>query len=334
MRIKYTQNTLFTLTALCGALFLTEVTAENTRPFQIAHRGASGYVPEHTLAAESLAYGLGAEYIEQDVAMTSDDVPVVTHDITLDSTTDVAKLFPTRAREDGKFYVIDFTLKEVKSLHARERFNPKTGEPVFPNRFPNQIPQFRIPTFEEALGLITGLNHSTGRKVGVHVEIKRPGWHLAQGKDLGAAVVQMLAKYGFSGKDDHFFIQCFEFTEVKRLREKLNYQGPLVQLMGGKKGEDGTDFVHMRTPEGLRELAKWADGIGPSITSFISGESPESRKISSLVADAKAAGLYTHAWTARADELPKWATSYDDVIRALTEAGVAGYFTDFPGLGR
>lgn len=334
--MKTTIQTLSLMGVACiglGAIAL-PVMAENPLPFQIAHRGASGYLPEHTLEAEALAYGLGAEFIEQDVAMTKDDALIVTHDVTLESTTDVVKRFPDRKREDGKYYAIDLTLKEIKSLNARERFHANTGEPYFPNRYSGDLPSFEIPTFEECLAMITGMNKTTGKKVGVHVEIKRPGWHLEQGKDLGAAVVKTLARFGFSGQDDVFFIQCFEFNEVRRLREELGYRGPLVQLMGGKKGADGTDFEQMRTPEGLRDLRKWADGIGPSIPQIVTGDSPETRKFTTLVSDAKAAGLYTHAWTARKDELPKWAKSYDDVVGALREVGVDGFFTDFPGLGR
>ncbi len=306
-----------------------------TAPIEIAHRGASGYLPEHTLEAVALAHGLGADYIEQDVAMSADGVPVVLHDLTLDATTDVASRFPGRARADGKHYAIDFSIAELKSLVVKERFKPESGAPVHPGRFAEQTPLFRIATLEESLALIAGLNRSTGRTAGVYPEIKRPSWHLAQGQDLGAAVVAMLDRFGYREKSDACYLQCFEHAEIRRLREELGYRGRLVQLLGGgKAGADGTDFDHFRTPEGLRELSQWVDGIGPSLGSVLAGESPAERHATSLIADARAAGLAVHPYTARADALPKWAADYSDLIRALKEAGATGWFTDFPGQGR
>lgn len=308
--------------------------AQEPRPFEIAHRGASGYLPEHTLEAVAMAHGLGADYIEQDVVMSGDGVPVVLHDLTLDATSDVATRFPGRAREDGRHYAVDFTLVELKTLEMRERFKPETGEPVFPKRYAGSGPVFRIATLEESLALVAGLNASTGREAGVYPEIKRPAWHLAEGQDLGAAVVATLKRFGYEGKEDRCFVQCFEHAEVRRLREVLGYRGRLVQLLGGgdKPGEDGTDYAFFRTPGGLRELAKWVDGIGPPLGEVVKGDAPETRAITALVADARAAGLAVHPYSARADELPKWSASYADLVAMLRQAGVAGYFTGFPGL--
>src|SRR3712207_4128965 len=109
----------------------------------IAHRGASGYLPEHTLEAYSLSYGLGADYIEADVCLTKDGVPIVMHDIHLDTTTNVAKIFPDRKRKDGRYYIIDFTLQEIKKLSVNERIDLKTNEAVFKDRFPLHKSHFR-----------------------------------------------------------------------------------------------------------------------------------------------------------------------------------------------
>src|ERR1043165_1359827 len=95
-------------------------------PIVIAHRGASGYLPEHTLAAKALAYGLGADYLEQDIVLSKDDVPVVLHDIYLDTVTDWSRRFPERKRSDGRFYALDLSLAELKQLRVTERFNAKT----------------------------------------------------------------------------------------------------------------------------------------------------------------------------------------------------------------
>src|SRR5680860_1507634 len=110
----------------------------------IAHRGASGYLPEHTLAAKAMAYSMGADYLEQDIVMSKDNVPVVIHDIHLETVTDVAKKFPNRKRKDGKFYVIDFTFEELKQLNVSERFDPKTKKAVFPKRFPTFSSTFKL----------------------------------------------------------------------------------------------------------------------------------------------------------------------------------------------
>ncbi|MCA9216274.1 MAG: hypothetical protein KDB27_24565, partial [Planctomycetales bacterium] len=102
----------------------------------IAHRGASGYLPEHTLPAKALAYGMGADFLEQDVVLSRDGVPIVLHDIHIDTVTDVAKKFPNRKRGDGRFYAIDFDVAELKTLDVVERFDAQTKKAVFPNRFP------------------------------------------------------------------------------------------------------------------------------------------------------------------------------------------------------
>lgn len=310
--------------------------AEEPVPFEIAHRGASGYLPEHTREAVVMAHGLGAAYIEQDVVLSADDVPVVLHDIHLDDVSDVATRFPGRARLDGKHYALDFTLAELKQLEMRERFKLATGERVFPKRYSGSGTVFRIVTLEESLAIIAGLNASTGREAGVYPEIKRPAWHLTQGKDLSAVVLSLLKRFGYEDKNDSCYLQCFEYDEVRRLREALGYRGRLIQLLGGgdKIGEGNTDNARLRSREGLRELAKWVDGIGPPIGEIVKGNDAATRRITPLVADARAAGLAVHPYTARADELPKWARDYDDLIGQLREAGVAGYFTDFPGLAK
>lgn len=307
------------------------ILAQDAAPIVIAHRGASGYLPEHTLEAKAMAHAMGAQFIEQDLVLTKDDVPVVLHDIHLDTVTDVATRFPDRKREDGRYYALDFTLAEIKQLRATERFNAKTGKQVFPRRFPKDQSHFQIPTLEEELQLIKGLNASTGRNTGIYPEIKQPAWHRKQGHDLSRIVLPILQRYGYATKADACWLQCFEFAEVKRLRTELGWKGRLVMLMGGQKGEDGTDFDRLRTPEGLAELAQIADGIGPALGSVIAGKTPAERRVTDLVRDAHAAKLAVHPYTFRMDELPKFATSADDLLHLLFgEAKVDGLFSDFP----
>ena len=139
-------------------------------PAVIAHRGASGYLPEHTLPAKAMAYAMHADFLEQDVVATRDDVLVVLHDIHLDRVTDVARRFPGRARDDGRYYVRDFDLAEIRTLAVTERVDEE-GLPVYPRRFPPHRGRFGVHTLADELALVTGLNHATGGKTGVYPEI-------------------------------------------------------------------------------------------------------------------------------------------------------------------
>ena len=287
------------------------------QPIVIAHRGASGYLPEHTLVAKAMAHAQGADFIEQDVVLTKDDVPVVMHDIYLDTISDVAERFPDRHRANGRYYALDFTLTEIRQLKASERFSEKTGKQVYPKRFPKGASSFNIPTLEEELQLIHGLNQSTGRTAGVYTEIKQPKWHRSEGHDISAIVLPILKRYGYATKADACFLQCFEFEEVKRLRNDLGWQGQLIFLMGAfKKGEK----VTTEKPS-LEQVAQVADGIGPAI----------SQDTEEQTMQAHALGLKVHPYTLRIDDLPKWATSVDQVLELLFgRAKVDGLFSDFP----
>ena len=308
--------------------------AAEPRPLIIAHRGASGYLPEHTLAAKALAYGQGADYLEQDVVLSKDGVPVIFHDTHIDTTTDVAKKFPGRQRADGRFYALDFTVAELKQLNVSERFSPKTGKAAFPRRFPVGVGSFSVVTLEEEIQFIQQLNRSTGRNVGIYPELKAPAWHRKEDRDLAAAVLPILRRYGYDAKDSACFVQCFELAEIKRLRGELAWKGKLVMLMGGKgQGPGDTDFTYLQTDAGLADLAKLVDGIGPPISSYVTGKSPAERKVTDLAALARKAGLLSHPYTLRADELPKCFATVDELLRVLfDEAKVDGLFTDFPDL--
>lgn len=292
-------------------------TAANAQPIVIAHRGASGYLPEHTLEAKAMAHAMGADFIEQDIVLTKDDVPVVMHDIYLDTISDVAQRFPDRHRANGRYYALDFTLAEIKQMRATERFSEKTGKQVYPKRFPKGASSFQIATLEEELQLIEGLNKSTGRTAGIYPEIKQPKWHRSEGHDISAIVLPILKKHGYATKADPCFLQCFEFEEVKRIRTELGWQGRIVFLMGAfKKGEK----VSTERPT-FTKIAEVADGIGPAI----------SADIAQIAAEAHAAGLIVHPFTLRIDDLPKWSTSTEELLHLLFEDAKAdGLFSDFP----
>jgi glycerophosphoryl diester phosphodiesterase len=306
-------------------------------PIVIAHRGASGYLPEHTLAAKAMAHAMGADFLEQDVVLTRDAQAIVLHDLYLEDITDVARRFPDRARADGRWYAIDFSLAEIRSLHLHERLDPATGQPVFPERFPPEADLFRIHTLEEELSLIRGLNRSTGRTAGIYVELKHPAWHLAEGLDPVPILMRELDRAGYRGPEDRVYIQCFEPDTLKRLREEIGTRIPLIQLIGEKdwSPEDlPVDFERMRTPEGLAAVAAYARGIGPWIGQIHSGlDETGAHRTTRLVADAHAAGLLVHTYTFRRDALPDGFGDFEALLRfVLVEQGVDGIFTDHPDL--
>ena len=312
------------------AVMLCSVAAAG-EPLVIAHRGASGYLPEHTLEAKAMAHALGADYLEQDLVLTKDNVPVVLHDIHVDTVTDVAKVFPGRARADGRYYALDFTVAELKQLRVSERFNAKTGQPVFPKRFPAGQSTFQLSTLEEELQLIQGLNRSTGRTAGIYPELKQPKWHRDQGRDLSRAVLPILARYGYATKADPVFLQCFELAEVRRLRGELGWRGRLVMLIETKaKADDGTDHDFLCTPAGLKEIATLVDGIGPAMARIVTWPEAGRPKFTELVKLAHAEELVVHPYTIRTDELPRNCASVEELHAALFRtAGVDGVFTDF-----
>lgn len=299
----------------------------------VAHRGASGYLPEHTLESKAWAHAAGADYLEQDVVLTRDDVPIVLHDLVLDAVTDVAAVYPGRQRADGHWYAIDFTWAELQRLTVHGRVDPATGKPTWPGRFGARGLPLRIPSLADELAFIRALNAASGREAGVYTEVKSPAWHRAQGKDPSPIVLRVLAEHGYRSRTDRAYLQCFDADELRRIRVELRSDLKLVQLIGDNAwGESSTDYDALRTPAGLARVAGYADGIGPWLPQIVQwprdGGPP---RVSSLVRDAHAAGLVVHAYTLRADQLPANAPDEDAVHRALFElAGADGAFSDFP----
>ena len=301
----------------------------------IAHRGASGYLPEHTLEAKAMAYGMGAHYIEQDVVMTKDDHLIVLHDITLDRTTDVDEQYPNRARDDGRYYAIDFTLEEIRGLKASEGFRLENGEKVqgYSNRFPMGSSFFRVATLEEEIQLIQGMNKSTGNDIGIYPEIKQPEFHRNEGKDISTAVVNLLKQYGYASKQDKVFVQTFSFAELEVIKNDIlpaaGIDINLIQLIGSE-----SSYPWMFEDDGMNTLAEFADGIGPEKGLVISRSSSRGNlEISPLVDRAHAAGLQVHPYTYRMDpgQVPSYAEDFEDLLRLhYFEADVDGLFTDFP----
>lgn len=281
-------------------------------PIVIAHRGASGYLPEHTTEAATLAHGMAVDFIEQDVVLSKDGIPVVLHDVTLNQITDVAEIFKDRA-VDSKYFVFDFTLEELRQLTVTER---RTGSV----RFPRGQGSFRISTLAEHLQLIQGLNHARNKHIGVYVEIKQPALHRAQGLDLAKAVLKTLADFAYTKHDDNIFLQCFEVDETKRLRTELNCRLPLIQL-----------YSKRPSTQTLNEIAKFADGIGINIEALVQPTANGTVEANSLVKEAHDVALQVHAWTFRTDQLPPWSATSDELLNLLFhEARIDGIFADQP----
>lgn len=297
----------------------------------IAHRGASGYVPEHTLVAKGIAHAMGADYLEQDVVASKDQVPIVLHDIHIDTVTDVAKRYPDRKRDDGRYYAIDFTLEELKTLQVVERFDHRTGRIVFPQRYAGGGGGFEIRSLAEEIQFIQSLNRTSGRTAGIYPEVKQPKFHREEGCDLARRVIKILDQYGYRDQSSLCYLQCFDEFEVVRIRQELGYKGRLVQLIGsGHDPKSGTDFSRMKTAEGIADLAKVIDGIGPSLDGVVNWNDDGQAVITDLASLADQAGLKVHPWTVRADALPKNCESMDTMVKALLTAGVDGVFTDHP----
>lgn len=336
---------------LALALTLTCVACSTlAKPLVIAHRGASGYLPEHTLEAKALAYGMGADYLEQDVVMTKDEQLIVLHDLSLEQLTNVEQRFPKRHRANGKFYVIDFTLAELRSLQVSERFTKQQlkEKATYPNRFPVGQANFKIHTFAEELEFIQGLNKSTGKNVGIYPEIKSPWFHLAEGKDISLAVLNTLKQYGYRNKDDLVYVQSFDANELKRIKSELlpelNMDIKLVQLVAEtswnetyeKQGNKLVPYSYdwMFKSGAMEKISKYADGVGPWKPMLVSDKSTTGNLIvTDMVSSAHQAGLEVHPYTFRADpgRIPNYANSFEELVDIfVNKVGVDGVFTDFP----
>ena len=281
------------------------------RPIVIAHRGASGHLPEHTLAAYALAHGQGADYIEPDLVRTRDGAFICLHDIHLEATTDVEEAFPDRHREDGRWYAADFTLEEIRSLRAHERL---------PGRFPEaSAARFAVPTFEEMIELVQALDRSTGRRTGIYPELKAPSFHRDERLAMEQDFLAIAGRYGYRDPSSPIFVQCFEEGSLEEMR-RLGSRLPQIFLLGGEQ-ERPLDAAR------LAEIAGFADGIGPAKEMIYED--------AGLVGRAHAAGLLVHPYTLRADDVHESFATLDAELEALYgEAAVDGLFTDFPDLAR
>ncbi|OYW50152.1 MAG: glycerophosphodiester phosphodiesterase [Novosphingobium sp. 28-62-57] len=314
---------------------------ESVAQILIAHRGASGERPEHTLAAYERAIDAGADFIEPDLVPTKDGVLVARHENEISGTTDVADHpeFASRRKTvtiDGEtltgWFTEDFTLAELRTLRARERL-PQVRPAN--TRFDGLS---QVPTFAEVLTLVRAKEAETGRRIGIYPELKHPAWFAAQGFDTAAMLLPMLDKAGYRTAQDPVFIQSFEAGPLERLRPLTKVR--LVQLMasaGGPPDRAGATFADMASNAGLKKLARSVDAIGVEASMALGADG----KPTPLIADAHAAGLKVHVWTLRCENVflpPALQVGSDpnakgDCAKAwklLAAAGVDGVFTDNP----
>jgi glycerophosphoryl diester phosphodiesterase len=335
--------------------------AADSRPFVIAHRGASGYVPEHTLPGYFIAITQGADYIEPDLVLTRDGALVARHENEIGGTTDVAAHPEFAARKttkviDGEsltgWFTEDFTLAELKSLRARERL------PALRKANTRYDGVFEIPSFEEVLALVAAADAQRAAqarerglpappRIGVYPETKHPSHFAKLGLDFDAPMLATLGRFGYSKRSDPICIQSFEVANLKRLRGKTDL--PLVQLMSaeGQPADftlagDPRSYLDMLSDQGLAEIATYADAIGP-FKGLIVDYRSQPRRDTGVARRARAAGLGVHVWTLRADNefLPADLKSSADAgalgdlqaeIAPLLDAGITGFFSDHPDL--
>jgi glycerophosphoryl diester phosphodiesterase len=299
------------------------------KPIVIAHRGASGYLPEHTRPSKVLAHIMGADFLEQDIVASRDDELIVLHDIHIDTVTDVADRYPGRERADGRFYARDFDMDEIRTLTAWERMK-SDGTAVYPDRYPVRTGHYKVHTFREEMQLVNRLNTATGREAGIYPEIKSPAWHQQEGVDISPLVLDQIREFHGSTNKELVYVQCFDDAEVRRLKVDLKCPWKLVQLIGKNAwNEAATDYDELRQPEGLARTAAIADGIGPHIEQLYVVENGH-RESSMLVEQAHELGLTVHPYTFRSDDLPSGFDSLEELVRfCVVDLEVDGLFTDF-----
>lgn len=285
------------------ALELPPMEKNHSMKIVIAHRGASAYLPEHTLEAYALAYGMGADYIEPDVVMTKDNVFICLHDLWLETTTNVAELFPSRKSPDGHYYAADFTLAEIKRLNVYGRASAEERK---------RMPRYEVPTLEEMILMVQALNQRLGRQVGIIPELKQPAFHHKRGQRMEQPLLDLLARYGYEKHDSKIIIQCFDADFLRRLRQEYKTELTLVFLTA----EPLTDFR-------LNDLAAYVNGIGANRLLI---ENPEGQPVhgNGFVKACQERGLKVYVWTMKAE--------VETMRRFYHQYDVDGLFSDHPDL--
>ena len=327
----------------------------------IGHRGASALRPEHTLAAYQKAIDDGADFIEPDLVATKDGYLVARHENEIGETTNVSELPQFADRKTTKvidgvsltgWFTEDFHLNELNQLKARERI---------PQIRPNNVQYndlYNIPTLEQIIELADQHYQKTGKIIGLYIETKHPTYFQQQNLALENSLLMSLAKHKYTREIAPIYLQSFEISNLKAMREQLAQlnsikQIKIIQLYGGKSTQPADaamqkltiNYGDMATVAGLKEVAKYADGVGPSKTYIL--PNTQAATVTSFVKDAHAVGLKVHPYTLRPENefLPDYLdcgvnpaerceTGAIKEYELFFRAGVDGIFTDDPGLGR
>jgi glycerophosphoryl diester phosphodiesterase len=357
---------LYVVAGFVGAVLMTEnarsaSVPQSGRPFVIAHRGASGYVPEHTLPGYFIAIQQGTDYVEPDLVITKDGALVARHENEIGGTTDVAAHPEFASRRttkliDGEkmegWFTEDFTLAELKTLRARERL------PLLRTANTRYDGEFAIPTFEEVLDLVAAADaqraasaRAAGQepppRIGIYPETKHPSYFAQLGLHFDEQMLDSLARHGYTQRSDPVFLQSFEVANLKSLRRKTDL--PLVQLVApvGQPFDftlsgDPRTYSNLMETVGLQEIATYADAIGPHKWMVVAFEATGPRD-TGLARRARAVGLGIHVWTLRAENeflpvdlrSPGGAAVHGELpreIQALLDAGISGFFSDHPDI--
>jgi glycerophosphoryl diester phosphodiesterase len=309
------------------------------RPLVIAHRGASGERPEHTLMAYRLAIAEGADFIEPDCVVTKDGHLVVRHENEIGGTTDVAKRPEFAGRKTAKtidgqkiegWFTEDFTLAELKTLRARERLASLRPESA---KFDGREP---IPTYQEVIDLAKAESRRTGRTIGTYPEMKHPSYFAGIGLPLEARLADLLRKNGLNSATAPVFVQCFEVDPLKVI-------GKICKARRVMLVSQGAAPVDVKSEAGVKAIAAFAEGLGPEWPLVIPTADGGLGPATPLVGWAHAAGLAVHPWTVRAENAflptklrrgtsPAEHGDVDAVYRALYASGIDGLFSDFTAL--
>ncbi|MFE8073151.1 glycerophosphodiester phosphodiesterase [Marinobacteraceae bacterium S3BR75-40.1] len=325
-------------------------------PVVIAHRGASGYVPEHTLESYTLSVLMGADFVEPDLVMTRDNVLIARHDNQLHLTTNVTyhPTFADRERQksvdgvlESGWFVEDFSLAEIKELRAIERIpNIRPANTAFDALF-------EVPTFQEIIDRVRLLEKALGRTIGIYPETKHPTHFAALGMPMDETLVKQLHANGYEGREAPIFIQSFEITNLKKIRKLTEL--PLIQLMSptgqpfdAQCAKSDLTYDTMATREGLQKIAEYADGVGPEKYHFIlprtEADHLDESRATDFVKHAHEAGLKVHPYTFRAenfflphdyrigDDQSAFGKSVAEVLLFL-KLGIDGFFIDQADVG-
>lgn len=330
----------------------------------VGHRGASALRPEHTLASYQKAIDDGADFIEPDLVSTKDGVLVTRHENEIGGTTNVSTLSQFADRKitkniDGKdltgWFTEDFTLSELQQLKARERipeFRP--ANTAYNDLYP-------VPTLEQVIELAEANYKKTGKIIGLYIETKHPTYFKNHNLAMEDALLKTLAKYKYTRDIAPVYLQSFEVSNLKYLNDQLDLHktikhAQIIQLYDAKTSQPA-DFVEsgetktyadLATAQGLKDVAKYANGVGPSKGYILSFNDNGSVQTTSFISDAHTAGLKVHPYTFRPENnfLPtplkcsqdkpaeRCPTGALKEFEAYFKAGVDGVFTDDPALGR